>query len=488
MPTTRQIYEARRTLGRIEQYARRLMRDSKLEPLMVEMARLLGRMWLAQARVIVREMNKRKSEAPLFEASPNEWMDSIVASAFADTASFSDDMEKVIGEAYGEGMLHGAGKIGIQGNLDLDNPRAVDVVRGRGSQLVKGINAETKSQLTTLLTTAADEGWSYTRTAKEITGKFKGFSGLKPQQHIRDRATLVAVTEIGQGYVDGNREVYDLLRDSGIPMVKRWDTMGDSRVSDGCRENARAGWIHYDDTFPSGHMSPLRFPGCRCDLESDMYDPAVHGGALSDRFPGFTDEDWEQIYYDKYDDIASALRNRGIQITSEPPEPPIDIDTASEKWFDYEFSQAVKEYQRTGKYDDVTVKRSADVLQKAAQGRTKYKTVYRGEVYDSMEKFRDRYEIGNVVTFDSLTSTSPVSDIAGIYTNPQFVGMDIDDPDAWMVVVRFVDNNGVRGFDRVAGAVQSGTEVLLPKGAKYKIKSVNFDRNTGMWNVDAVAM
>lgn len=342
MPTIEQIHEARETLSQIRQYARRLKRDAEIEPLMVKMATLMGRMWLAQARIIVREMNRRKVEAPLFEASPASWMDNIVGAAFADTVSFADSAEEIIAEAYGVGMVSGAGKIGIQGRFDLKNPRAVDVVRDRGAQLVKGINAETKAQMTTLLEQAASEGWSYTKTAKQITDKFKGFSGLKPQAHIRNRATLVAVTEIGQGYVDGNRAVYDVLRDEGLPMVKRWDDMGDARVSDGCRDNAAAGWIHYDKEFPSGDMAPLRFPGCRCDLEADMYDPSVHGGKLASEFPGFSADDWKYIYKEKYADITAALANQGLEILN--PKPAVSDDLADEPWRQWNPMRTDREY------------------------------------------------------------------------------------------------------------------------------------------------
>ena len=37
-------------------------------------------------------------------------------------------------------------------------------------------------------------------------------------------------------------------------------------ASDGCDENAAAGWLPLAAAFPSGHQRPLRFPGCRCDL------------------------------------------------------------------------------------------------------------------------------------------------------------------------------------------------------------------------------
>jgi hypothetical protein len=87
-----------------------------------------------------------------------------------------------------------------------------------------------------------------------------------PQQHIDSRAHLVAVTETGNAYAEGQLEVAQELAAAGIEMEKAWITVGDDRVTEGCRENEAAGWIGLDDPFPSGHQRPLRFPGCRCDL------------------------------------------------------------------------------------------------------------------------------------------------------------------------------------------------------------------------------
>lgn len=168
------------------------------------------------------------------------------------------------------GLLLGAGALaatlGIESEkaFSLKNPRAVAYLEQHGAALVTKINDETRSQMKTLVTQAVDEGWSYTRTAKEIREKFDGFAGLKPQKHIRDRATLVAVTEAGQAYEAGSQIVALGLADSGIPMQKRWRTSGDDRVSDDCRINGEKGWIDINELFPKGQDRPLRFPGCRC--------------------------------------------------------------------------------------------------------------------------------------------------------------------------------------------------------------------------------
>ncbi len=168
------------------------------------------------------------------------------------------------------GLILGAGALAAQLGIDfekafrLKNPRAVAYLDVHGAALVTKINEETRSQMKTLLTQAVDEGWSYSRTAKAIRDMFEGFAGLKPQKHIRDRATLVAVTEAGQAYEAGSQIVAKNLADAGIRMEKFWRTSGDERVSDGCKDNQAAGWIAVEEMFPSGNDRPLRFPGCRC--------------------------------------------------------------------------------------------------------------------------------------------------------------------------------------------------------------------------------
>lgn len=172
-----------------------------------------------------------------------------------------------MGLLLGAGALAGALGIDFEKAFSLKNPRAVAYLEAHGAALVTKINDETRSQMRTLLVQAGDEGWSYTRTAKAIREHFDGFAGLKPQAHIRDRATLVAVTEAGQAYEEGSRIVALGLAEAGIRMEKYWRTSGDEKVSQGCRDNEAAGWIPLEELFPSGHDRPLRFPGCRCSAK-----------------------------------------------------------------------------------------------------------------------------------------------------------------------------------------------------------------------------
>ena len=151
--------------------------------------------------------------------------------------------------------------------FDLANPRAAAYLADHGAALVTGIGETTRAELRTLLTEAMRQGRSYSEVAALIRERFAGFAGRKPQAHIRDRATLVAVTEAGEAYCEGQLMAARELAALGLALQKRWVTVGDARVTEGCRANAAAGWIDLEAAFPSGHLRPLRFPGCRCDMQ-----------------------------------------------------------------------------------------------------------------------------------------------------------------------------------------------------------------------------
>ena len=153
-----------------------------------------------------------------------------------------------------------AAKLGI--GFDLENPRAVAYLREHGAEMVTKINETTREVIKDIVTRGTEEGWSYDRVAKEITTRFQEFAIGKPQAHIRSRAHLVAITEAGNAYEAGNYIVAQSLQDAGIEMDKLWVTMGDSRVSSGCLENAADDWIPIGQAHTSGDQHPLRFPGC----------------------------------------------------------------------------------------------------------------------------------------------------------------------------------------------------------------------------------
>ena len=93
------------------------------------------------------------------------------------------------------------------------------------------------------------------------------------RKKIAYRAQLIARNELSTGV---NKAKYDVMQNriaSGqLPeaMEKRWSTIGDDRVSDGCEENEALTWKPMDYEYQGGGtpvIIPPRFPGCRCGLQ-----------------------------------------------------------------------------------------------------------------------------------------------------------------------------------------------------------------------------
>ena len=179
----------------------------------------------------------------------------------AGSATLQAAIQAAIEQAMTQAMAEQATALGI--SFTLPNPRAVAYAQQHAAEMVTQIDDETRRQIKELIVTGTDKGWSYDQIAKEITARFKEFAEPKPQLHIDSRAHLVAVTEIGNAYEAGNQAMAQEMA-KVLPMEKYWQTVGDSRVSAGCKENEAAGWIPLNEMFPSGNDRPLRFPGCRC--------------------------------------------------------------------------------------------------------------------------------------------------------------------------------------------------------------------------------
>jgi hypothetical protein len=204
---------------------------------------------------------------PLKESiTPTDWLVVWIETIEKTAKLFSVPIDQAVQAALVLGAATTIGETGLKISFSLQNPRAVSYLQDYGAKLVAGVDDTTRKQLQTIITQAVNDGWSYDRTAQAIIDKFDDFAVGRPQAHIDSRAHLVAVTETGNAYTEGRLQAAQQLQAAGLDMEKAWDTVGDDKVSDGCRNNAAVGWITLDDAFPSGHQRPLRFPGCRCDL------------------------------------------------------------------------------------------------------------------------------------------------------------------------------------------------------------------------------
>lgn len=167
------------------------------------------------------------------------------------------------------------------GWVSLPNLRARAYAKKHAAEAVTQINDVTRKEIARIVSDGVKSGASYNDIAKAIKSKFEEFAVPTPQKHIPNRAVLVAVTELANAYCEGNAQVGDYLQSNGVKMMKAWQTLEDDRVSDGCKENEQAGWIPIDKEFPSGHMHPPRFPGCRCDFMQEILDKDLLGKPIS---------------------------------------------------------------------------------------------------------------------------------------------------------------------------------------------------------------
>ena len=235
--------------------ARRSRKSRSLRPIETEMEQAWAVYFRRQGAAFLAKFEQLRGK---FEESVTEadWA-SRFGGVAGSTSEFDALLERMAGEALIAGAIDGARDQGLAIAFDLGNPRAVEYLKNYGADLVSKIDETTRAQLRALITQGVDEGWSYGKLAARIAAEYEGFS--------RARGRLIAITEAGNAYEFGNFWVVKALEGRGLEMEKAWMTIGDSRVSPGCRENEGDDWIPLNQAHSSGHLYPLRFPGCRCD-------------------------------------------------------------------------------------------------------------------------------------------------------------------------------------------------------------------------------
>lgn len=263
------LHDIAEAVIQLQEAAEQVAKWRRLNPAIAIIRKAMAKAFRKQGDIVLSEMKRYKDTFPTVEEAmtPGEF-DRIVSASFQGTDTA---MLEAIENGTSTAMLTGADST-IAGaeaviSFNLKNPRAVSWVQANAAEAVTGINQTTKLEMGRILTTATDQGWSYNKTAKAIRTEFDGFAFKKPQLHIRDRATLVAVDQSAHAYEEGSRMAVDDMTAAGLTMEKHWLNVGDDRVSDGCNQNSGAGWISHNSGFPSGHQNPPRFPGCRCTAQ-----------------------------------------------------------------------------------------------------------------------------------------------------------------------------------------------------------------------------
>ena len=239
-------------------------RDRALKPIETKLARQMAKAFRAHRAVFMREF-ERVGPGILGETSAPPAIEGALETAYQATLEyFMGPIEEAAEAALAAAAKHRVAEFGVSFSFDLKNPRAVQAIKDRGAAAVANIDATTRDEIARIITQGMEEGYNYQKVARQIVAKYEEFGIGKPQAHIRNRAELIAVTEAAEAYETGNRLVIDEMGAVGLEMEKQWSTVGDDKVSAGCRENSQAGWIPVDQPFPSGHQHAPRFPGCRC--------------------------------------------------------------------------------------------------------------------------------------------------------------------------------------------------------------------------------
>jgi len=266
----------RDALDRFLERAQMTRRERVLRPTVATMEKALSRAFRTQGRRLIEESRVLESggrrgaagTVALREAwTVDDWLRLFDLVSGETVDLFFTPIQAGVAEALLAGASEVIGMVGVDYAFGLANPRAVAYLEAHGYGLISQIDSVTRGNIATIVTNGTAEGWSYNRVAREITSLYSEMAVGKPQQHIDSRAHLIAVTEAGNGYEEGNLAVVRDLEDGGLRMEKKWLTVGDDRVSDGCQANQDEGWIPVAQAFQSGHARPLRFPGCRCTTE-----------------------------------------------------------------------------------------------------------------------------------------------------------------------------------------------------------------------------
>jgi len=334
-------------------------KDFIIDGIAVRIAMLFSKYWLIQKRLLIKYMDAVREQVFIEEA-----IKSVDATRLASMAMdraiiepadiLTDPLRALLQSAYGEGYRV-ATKSTIGSSIGetaegqvfalLPNPRAEAWAKQHAAELVANVNATTRKQINKLVTQAVSEGWSYNTLAKAIKTKFNEFAIPMPQQHIADRATLVAVTETAYAYEQGSKELYDYLADSGVQLMKRWIAAGDERRCDKCGANFQQGYIKYEEPFQSGHDMAPAHPACRCTVSSRVLDDNKIGRKSGTQ--SWTDEERRKAAT-KLEPRVTPPKPKPKPAPTPTPKPSGPIHRAAarvtQRWQDYDKMRASDNY------------------------------------------------------------------------------------------------------------------------------------------------
>lgn len=193
------------------------------------------------------------NEADLKEAASQAEFDFSFLSWNAEDAELRKIVSKQYVDIANTVYSNVGGALGVEVAFDL-NARNSQVMMNAIGPLVKGINAESRSRLQSIVLTGINNGDSPAAIAKTMLGSVAGWAGL--EDLTKSRAMTIARTETAHAYTQSSISAYE---DSGI--IRKVI----------CLDSPDCGWDGHDDSelangterdFSEARTHPTSHPNC----------------------------------------------------------------------------------------------------------------------------------------------------------------------------------------------------------------------------------
>lgn len=146
----------------------------------------------------------------------------------------------------------------------LINTNAIRAAEDYAAERVSKVDSATRHAMQSIVVGGLQDGLSADEIAKNIRKMGIRWTTPQPQKHIRDRAHLIAVTELAYAYERGGQFTARYLGIHGVKLQKRWLALRDRRTDDLCLRASDRGWIALEDDYQPGVKVPPMHPACRC--------------------------------------------------------------------------------------------------------------------------------------------------------------------------------------------------------------------------------
>jgi len=316
----------------LEAAVRKTRKDIMFVDLVPEFADELMKMFEKQAGLLEKAYAREKRRREMREATTkaawwhdaksfDRWFDEVTAATEGEFGGMTKAQTK---RAIARGINKGIAD--LETAFNLSNPAAQAWLNENGAWMVQHVNDATRNGLRQMLTSAREAGYSYDKTVKMLVREYGALSAARPQQHIKDRATLIATNETAKAYEKGTRLVVDKLMASGLVMEKRWLTAGGSRVDPVCAGFESDGYIAADEAFGGMTSEPPAHPACRCTVlyrrKGARYTESMAGMTTADRIRAFRREQPDaslrsisEAFQVNYSQVYNAVRiGRGSHV------------------------------------------------------------------------------------------------------------------------------------------------------------------------------